>query len=392
MEAEKQRGCWRVEGLPVRIDYSTAVVEDICALAVEGLTRLRRGGVEVGGILFGTRRGPHIEILAHRPLACEHAHGPSFSLSARDLEAMAKLLEGALHDGTLRGLEPVGWYHSHTRSEVCLTAEDLEFHGRYFPEPWQVAMVVRPAQFGPSRVGFFFREADGGIRAEASYLEFPVRARRQAPQAAPLVDNAAPAPAAGSPMASVAAAARPVPAPSFALVEPRRPRKWLWAAGIAVAALAAGYGLWTWWPLAAAPQSVTLRALDLDGQLIIEWDRASKPVQKARRATFEILDGGQRQVVEMEGERLREGSLTYARRSDKVDVRCRLEAPGAAPVEEFIRFLGQPPPARPAPDQAEVLRQRDELQQQVERMRAELALRNAQLRRLQERARQPTEK
>ena len=391
MQAEAERGCWRVEGLPLRIDYSTPVVEDICALAVEGLTRLRRGGVEVGGILFGTRRGPEVQILAHRPLPCEHAHGPSFSLSDRDLEGLAELLEAALHDGALRGLEPVGWYHSHTRSEVCLTAEDLEFHGRYFPEPWQVAMVVRPAQFGPSRVGFFFREPDGSIQAEASYLEFPVRARRRAPPAAAAVGGGASLTPAASPAAPVPTVAPPVPAPSFALVEPRRPRKWLWVAGIVLAVLAAGYGLRTWWPLAAAPPSVTLRVLDLDGQLIIEWDRASQPVRKARRATFEILDGDQRQVVEMEGDRLREGSLTYARRTEKVDVRCRVEASGAAPVEEFIRFLGQPPPVRPAPDQAEVLRQRDELQQQVERLRAELALRNAQLRRLQPRATQPAQ-
>ncbi len=390
MHPESERRSWMVEGLPVRIDYSTAVVEGICALAVEGLSRLRRGGVEVGGILFGTRRGPQVQILAHRPLACEHAHGPSFSLSAKDLEGLGQLLVAALQDSALRGLQPVGWYHSHTRSEVCLTAEDLDFHGRYFPEPWQVAMVIRPAQFGPSRVGFFFREADGSIQAEASYLEFSARARRR-------VAPAPPAPLSVPPMPSLVSGAMPAaaeetsspPAPSFVLVEPRRPRKWLWLSVVLVAVLAVGYAWWSRSPDASAPQALTLRLMDLDGQLIIEWDRTSRPVQRARRGTFEILDGAERQVVVMEGERLREGSLTYARRSERVDVRCRVEAPGAAPVEEFIRFLGQPPPARPAPDQAEVLRQRDELQQQVERMRAELALRNAQIRRLQQRSAQP---
>jgi Tfp pilus assembly protein FimV len=128
--------------------------------------------------------------------------------------------------------------------------------------------------------------------------------------------------------------------------------------------------------------------MDLDGQLIIEWDRASRPIQRARRATFEIVDGAERQTIEMAGERLREGSLTYARRADRVDVWCRVELP-AASVEEFVRFIGQPPPTRPSFEQAETLRQRDELQQQVERLRAELALKDAQLRRLQQRASQP---
>jgi len=181
----------------------------------------------------------------------------------------------------------------------------------------------------------------------------------------------------------------PPPAPSFALVGTRRVHKWLWlAALLAVALGAAGYAVKSLWPQPSG-QGISLRVIDLDGQLIIEWNRASHPIQKARRATFEILDGSERQVVEMEGERLRGGSLTYARRSDRVDVRCRVERAAAAPVEEFIRFLGQAPPARPSVDQAEALRQRDELQQQVERMRAELALKNAQLRRLQERTRQP---
>ena len=91
----------------------------------------------------------------------------------------------------------------------------------------------------------------------------------------------------------------------------------------------------------------------------------------------------------MDGDRLREGSLTYARRSERVDVRFRVERPGSRPAEEFIRFLGQPPPAKPAVEHAETIRQRDELQAQVEKMRADLARRNAQIRRLQQRLNQP---
>ena len=36
----------------------------------------------------------------------------------------------------------MGWYHSHTRSEIFLSDADLEIHNRYFPEPWQVALVL----------------------------------------------------------------------------------------------------------------------------------------------------------------------------------------------------------------------------------------------------------
>jgi len=381
----------------VRIDYSATVVEDICALAVEGLSRLRRGGMEVGGILFGIHRGQHVQILTSRPLPCEHAYGPSFVLSPQDHQDLAGVLEAASYDAALRGLEPVGWYHSHTRSEICLTEEDLDLYQRHFPEPWQVAMVIRPAQFGPCRVGFFFREDDGGVRAEASYLEFSVRPRRR-PAPAHLAERRPQVPpAAGSGDLPVSANGleaphrepSPAPVPSFAQMAPRRSLAWIgWLVVLCAVLATAAYGtrnLWRPSPL----ETLSLRVIDLDGQLIIEWDRAAAPVRQAARATCEILDGAQRKSIEMEGERLREGSITYARISDSVDVRLRVERPRAAPLEEYIRFLGQPPPVRPTPDQAETLRQRDELRQQVERMRAELARKNAQIRLLQQQRSSP---
>jgi hypothetical protein len=66
----------------------------------------------------------------------------------------------------------VGWYHSHTRSEILFSDADREIHQRFFPEPWQAALVLRPHTFQPTRAGFFFREADGSIHGEASYGEF----------------------------------------------------------------------------------------------------------------------------------------------------------------------------------------------------------------------------
>jgi proteasome lid subunit RPN8/RPN11 len=382
-----------VQGFPVRIDYSATVVEDICALAVEGLSRLRRGGMEVGGILFGIHRGQHVQILTSRPLPCEHAYGPSFILSPQDHEDLEGVLTAARRDAALRGLEPVGWYHSHTRSEICLTEEDLELYHRHFPEPWQVAMVIRPAQFGPSRVGFFFREDDGGVRTEASYLEFSVRPRRRVAPVQPVERRPEAASAAGGgdlpvPANGVEAlrvAPSPPPVPTFAQMAPPRSRTWIWWLVVLCMALAAAaYGTRDLWRPSPV-ETLSLRVVDLDGQLIIEWDRTAVPIRQATRATCEILDGSERKSVEMGGERLREGSITYARVSDSVDVRLRVERPRAAPLEEYIRFLGQPPPAKPTPDQAETLRQRDELRLQVERMRAELARRNAQIRLLQQR-------
>ena len=65
----------------------------------------------------------------------------------------------------------MGWYHSHTRSEIFLSDADLKIHQAYFPESWQVALVMKPHTLQPARIGFFFREADGSVHASASYRE-----------------------------------------------------------------------------------------------------------------------------------------------------------------------------------------------------------------------------
>jgi proteasome lid subunit RPN8/RPN11 len=52
----------------------------------------------------------------------------------------------------------VGWYHTHPGMGVFLSSYDAWLHQHFFPEPWQVALVIDPvSQVG----GFFIRQADG---------------------------------------------------------------------------------------------------------------------------------------------------------------------------------------------------------------------------------------
>lgn len=164
--------CWRAERHHFAIEYACTVLDEIRVAAVEGYQRLRHGGIEVGGVLFGTHRDGVVRIQAARPIACEYAEGPRFILSERDQAGLAALLEASRHDAELQGLEPVGWYHSHTRSEILLSELDVEYFNQFFPRPWQVALVVRPSNLAPARAGFFFREANGLLRTESSYHEF----------------------------------------------------------------------------------------------------------------------------------------------------------------------------------------------------------------------------
>src|ERR1035441_4591949 len=171
--ATQEFGSWSAGAQKPAIEYSNAVMDEIRIRAAEGFERVRdSGGLEVGGVLFGTRRDGVLRILAVRPIECEYANGPRFMLSKRDETGLAELLLASGGDPALAGLEPAGYLHSHTREGICLSPADVQIFNRFFPLRWQVALVVRPASLAPARAGFFFREEDLGVRTESSYCEF----------------------------------------------------------------------------------------------------------------------------------------------------------------------------------------------------------------------------
>jgi proteasome lid subunit RPN8/RPN11 len=179
---KSELGFWRVEGQPIVVEHSPSVLETLRNEAVEGLHRIPRGGLEIGGVLFGKRSGNTIRVLASRPLACEHACGPSFVLSEKDEAALRQLAGSAGTDPELAGMISVGWYHSHTRSGISLTDGDVGLWDRHFPEPWQIALVLHPQKLKPTRAGYFFRETHGHLRTDSSYREFelePAPVQRQ---------------------------------------------------------------------------------------------------------------------------------------------------------------------------------------------------------------------
>ena len=163
---------WSHPECPYRVAITAPVVNEARILAVEAFYSVPRGGVEIGGVLFGVRAGDLLDIRAHRPIKCQYATGPSFTLSVNDQVGLAGLLQNADEDPDLQGLAPVGWYHSHTRSDIFLSPADLEIYNEFFPERWQIAMVLRPVNLQPTRGAFFFRDRSGAVKSDAPYQEF----------------------------------------------------------------------------------------------------------------------------------------------------------------------------------------------------------------------------
>ncbi len=332
---------WSAPGHSFRIEYSDAVLDQIRETAVEGYHRVPHGGVETGGVLFGKHGKSGVRIAAWRPIACEYAKGPSFLLSDKDEAALSDALQSWSEVEDLAGLEPVGWYRAHTRSEILLADADLTFFNRFFPQPWQVGLIVRPASFAPARAGFFFREPGGGIRTESSYREFVMVPLPPAPPIPPTPET---------PQIPEAPSVTAAPEPPALLPhdEPHANARPKWYAAIALMIVAVVLGFWL---LKPSRQGLSLSATDTGGELRIAWDRTASSITHATGGSLDIDDRGLRTLVRLTQADLRSGSVFYARQSGDVTVRMSVDLPGNAPLAEMTRFLRPVAPAAPPVNQ-----------------------------------------
>jgi proteasome lid subunit RPN8/RPN11 len=331
---------WHADDYPLAIEYPLPLLEEIRGQAVDGFNSFAHGGLEIGGVLYGTRDGKTIRIASSKPLDCEHARGPGFVLSEKDQEAFAKLRKAP------PGLECVGFYCSHTRGDLTLSPNDEVLFESYFPQTGRIALVVKPTHWGPAEATFCYRNHAGELCTPPPRCRFTIdpfkapAAEAVPPKAAEpgqsdgSQDLAGPEPAAepGQTVESKSLAGEPSP----------RSARWPW---FAAAALAAALGVFYFlWP---PTRRLDLRAYAIaPGQVRIDWNRRSPAVLGARSAVLEIADGASRVRLPLTAEQLRSTSITYARQTASILVRLRIEerTPGARPAEESAHFAGEPPP------------------------------------------------
>lgn len=112
---------WSDPGYALTFAYPPALFYEIEFMANEGYRRIPHGGIEHGGVLYGRVQGDTIRIEAFRAIDCEHAFGPSFVLSASDIEKLRAQLRHGPEDPELSGLTALGWFISHSRSKLEVT-------------------------------------------------------------------------------------------------------------------------------------------------------------------------------------------------------------------------------------------------------------------------------
>lgn len=397
--AEAAFETWGVDDSPVSIEYSLVVLEEIRHEVSQGLLRFSRGGIEVGGVLYGSRDGRKIRIQAIRPIPCDHAMGPSFSLSAEDREKFERQLAEDSEDPQLRGLTRLGWFVSHTRGELTMTETDLEIFSHYFRDPWQVTLVIRPGRASAMRAAFFVWEPDGTVRSDHSYKEFNFPDRLSGVIDTPRVDRGERTERAGfrqlpplpMPMAPVERPKPVAPMPVFESSQympapmPAERKKWPWlVGGLAVLALAIAFGLQYFAAQETASESLGLLVTEAQGQLRIQWSNSTRSVLRATKGTLQIADGPTTQQIPLTRSQLADGQFLYTRQGGDVEVRLEVESENNV-LRESSRFLGREPAApKPAIAETEELeKQRAELQAEVDRLKSQNAALNERIQQLE---------
>ncbi|MGA2185253.1 MAG: hypothetical protein ABSH47_19715 [Bryobacteraceae bacterium] len=389
---------WSVPECPFTVEYRHGLMQELRAAVAYGQQAFTRGGMEVGGVLLGTRSAGGPSIRAWRPIACEHANGPALVLSGRDRDELKKFLDEAATLPDLAGIEPVGWFLSHTRSDISLRESDLNLYQEFFPAASDVALVLRPGRHGAARAGFFFRDPEGAVQSDHSLLEFniegeggwasipvdrtpahpaeisaPPERRRRGAASTPVDTASAFVQTTRGDVPELDPVATP---PANGESEPvlTGKRSWRWIALPVAALVAIG---WLYLARNRAPEPavtpIEMTVTDRGGQLVVEWDRSRPELQRVRAGEISVTDAGSRVSIALSAAEAQTGSFTWARKSGDVQVSLHFDGAGK-PLSASAHFLGVVPPhQKPEHDTAELDRLRKEnveLRGEVDRAKA----------------------
>jgi len=123
---------------------------------------------EVGGVLIGQWCNDENNgqfIVVEHALPARHTRQGSVYLTFTQ-QSLVDIHDQM--DANYKGLKIVGWYHTHPSMGVFLSHYDTWLHSNFFPEPWQVALVVEPV----SAIGGFFIRQKSGILDPTRYFGF----------------------------------------------------------------------------------------------------------------------------------------------------------------------------------------------------------------------------
>jgi proteasome lid subunit RPN8/RPN11 len=152
-------------GLSVYVKFETL---DRLQVAIIGELASSQNGVEIGGILKGTRErvdGRTLTLVEDFELVPRiRRSGRFYNLSKADTVRFASALE--------RRESVVGYFRSHLRQDLYLSADDLAVIRKFFSED-DIFLLIRPLSASACTAAVFFWE-DGRIESEFAHNEVPL--------------------------------------------------------------------------------------------------------------------------------------------------------------------------------------------------------------------------
>ncbi len=157
-------------------------VDGIARDAMEGFKALPTRGLEVGGLLLGhvdPGERPAVWIERYQRVECAHRFGPQFVLDDEDHRTLE---QSAAAISQTAELSVVGFYRSHTRPGFQLEESDFDLVRRYFSDPSDLILLIRPGDpLGPS-AQFFAHGEDGDMQSAGPVFPFRGRTVGSAPE------------------------------------------------------------------------------------------------------------------------------------------------------------------------------------------------------------------
>jgi hypothetical protein len=316
------------------------------------------------------------------------------------------LLEVAKSDPDLRGLNSLGWFVSHTRSNLSLSTADVEIYDNFFPALWQVTLILQPTDAGPTRAGFFGRETDGSLRMESSYLEFevePLKFLKETSQRELVKPSLAKGAIPSEPSSSFGSEAKLEPSSISERkrlpiqVRPTVRERWIWETALSLALVIIGLLLKDRYLSPPDHSSFPFRVYDAGDSVRVEWDSNSALIRSARLAVLDIKDGNEKKRFALSDEQLHDGNMKYVRKSDDLEMRMIVFPGKQAGIQQFVRLVNpqaassvklqakeETSPPKAALDSIRPPAEPDQLDDQVKQLKEELGKQSVRANRLQE--------
>ena len=164
---------WDPAGSPVSIHMHLDAVDGIARDVAEGFKSLPQRGLEVGGLLLGRVEAgdrPTVWIDRYQRIPCDYKFGPQFLLDDAGKAGLETAAAGILAGGELA---VVGLYRSHSRAGFQLEEPDFELIRRYFSDPSDLILLIKPENASDISARFYAHGRDGG--AQTAGDPFPFR-------------------------------------------------------------------------------------------------------------------------------------------------------------------------------------------------------------------------